>query len=129
MDKKTYMSSVSEAKIVADLTVQDYDIFTQSSGKSPFDLIAHKDGKILRVQVKSCGRKDSRGRFNVQLKSVRHNKTENKIIKFDPNSCDLLAIYLFEVDKICYLDPKNLKSLNEIRIDPTADYSLTKLTI
>ena len=129
MDKKTYMSSVSEAKIVTDLTVRDFDIFTQSSGKSPFDLIAHKDGKILRVQVKSCGKKDKKGRFNVQLKSVRHNKTENKIIKFDPNSCDLLAIYLFDADKICYFDPKKLPSLNEIKVDPTIDYDLSKLLI
>lgn len=124
MDRKTYMSSVSEAKIVADFAVKGFDIFTQSNGKSPFDLVVHKDGKVLRVQVKSCGKLDKKGRFHVQLRSVRHNKTENKIIKFDPNSCDILAIYLFGPDKICYINPQELKAFNEIIIDPEKDYSL-----
>jgi hypothetical protein len=123
MDKKTYMASVSEAKIIADFAVKGYDVFTQTNGKSPFDLVVYKNNKILRVQVKSCQKVSKRGKYKVQLKKVRHNKTQNKITKFDPNSCDVLAIYLFGADKICYLDPHKLSSLNEISVDPNDDFN------
>lgn len=120
------MSSVSETGVVADLTQKEFEVFTQVSGKSSFDLVAYKNGKIYRIQVKSCRKIDKKGRSKVQLKSVRHNKKENKIIPFDPTSCDLLAVYLFNYsngeDRIYYFDPLKLKSLNELVLDPLLDW-------
>lgn len=120
MDDKTWMSAVSEAKVSADLAFNRFDVFNQETGKAPFDKVVHKDGKILRISVKSVlSSKD--GVHYVQLRSIRHNKTKNKIIHFDPESCDYVAVYLFELDKVCYLPSSEIGDRAEVnlRTEPT----------
>lgn len=126
MDDRNYVSAVSEAKVLADFVLRGFDVFSSTTGKTPFDLIAHKDGKLLRIQVKSVSKSDINLNYEVGLKSVKHNKTRNRHVPLDPNSCDILAIYLLDIDKICFLNPKKLTSFNSIRVRQTPAKRLTK---
>lgn len=120
MDDKTYLGSLGEAKVIAKLTQERYHVFTQVSGKAPFDLVAYKDGILYRVSVKSVTKKNESGVYTVQLKIVRPNRTGNKITNFDNTSCDILAVYLFEDDEVMLIDSKTIevKSALTIRKGP-----------
>ena len=121
MDKKTYATNVSEAKVVADLSVKQFNVFTQSSGKAPFDLVAsHTDFPTVlnRIQVKSCEKPSKSGAYNVQLKKVRHNKTKNTITNFSSLECDVVAVYLMDIDKVFYIEAKKLHGKTAVAIRP-----------
>lgn len=116
MDDKTYLGAIGEAKVIALLTEQKYHVFTQVTGKAPFDLVAYKEGKLYRVSVKTVMKRGKRGAFVVQLKSVRSNRTGNKIIGFDNNSCDILAIYLVEDDEVILMSSSDVKAKSALSI-------------
>jgi hypothetical protein len=127
MDDKTYATNVSEAKVLADLCMKRFNVFSQTSGKAPFDLVASHESfpmVLNRIQVKSCAKVSKNGSYNVQLKKVRHNKNENKITNFDCLSCDVVAVYLMDVDKVFYIEAKKLhgKTAVAVRLDKDIDY-------
>lgn len=103
MDQKTKLGSLAELAVSKRLTELDYHIFTQTSGKAPFDLIAYKDGEIFRISVKGTNTIDKYGSHVVQIGSVRSNRTRNKVIKFSSSICDVLAIYIKPLDKVCFI--------------------------
>lgn len=123
MDDKTYYSTKAETRVIYELTKAKYHVFSQVSGKAPFDLVAYRDNVLLRVSVKSVVQKDKHGSFVVQLKTVRSNKTENKITTFDNTSCDLLAVYLDETDQVCWLPTGKVKATSAITLATTGKKS------
>lgn len=106
MDDKTYASNLGELKVAAALAEQHYDVFVGWGGKSVCDLVAHKDGVLYRVQIKTTSTQATSGNWTVQIKSVRHNKTANVIHNFDASKCDMLAIYVLPEDRVVFVDPK-----------------------
>lgn len=110
MDNKTYLGAIGEAKVIAKLTEDKFHVFTQVTGKAPFDLVACKDSKIYRVSVKTIEKKNKDGSYTVQLKSVRSNRTENRIINFDNTSCDILAVYIVETDEVIFKQASDIKA-------------------
>lgn len=67
-----------------------------------YDLIVD-DGSLKRVQVKTTRAKAASSNYVVQLKSVRPNKTVNKIVPFDKTEVEYLFILTGDGDK--YLIP------------------------
>jgi hypothetical protein len=121
MDSKTYASNVSEAKIAADLAHKGFHVFSQSSGKAPFDLIYADDycpNVLRRVQVKACYKPNKSGTYTIQLRTIHTSMKKNTIVKFDSRKCDILAIYLIDIDKIIYLNPEPLHDTSTIAIHP-----------
>ena len=58
-----------------------------------YDLIADLDGRLLRVQVKTCTVKVPINRYEVTLATRGGNQSWNRIVKsFDPSRCDCLFI-------------------------------------
>lgn len=108
MDDKTYLGAIGEAKVIAELTKHKYHVFTQVTGKAPFDLIAYKDNKLYRISVKTVEKKNKYGSYTVQLKSVRSNRSTNTILNFDNTSCDLLAVYIVETDEVIMKDAASI---------------------
>lgn len=108
MDNKTYLGAIGEAKVIAKLTEDKFHVFTQVTGKAPFDLVAVKDKMVYRISVKTIEKKNRDGSYSVQLKSVRSNRTENKIINFDNTSCDILAVYIVELDEVIFRDANTI---------------------
>lgn len=68
-----------------------------------YDLVIDEDGILKKVQVKTTGRKAPSGNYEVQIKSVRSNKSLNKIKRFDPQAVDYLFILCNDGSK--YLIP------------------------
>lgn len=64
-------------------------------GHSPdVDLVADLDGRLLRVQVKTCTRWDGR-RFSVMLCTRGGNQSWNGLVKrLDPTRCDFVFIHV-----------------------------------
>lgn len=116
MDDKTYIGSLAEAKVVAELTYQKWFVFSQVSGKAPFDLVAAKNGLLKRVNVKGCSIRNRNGVYPIQIGSIRSNKKENVIHKFNPASSDVLACYILEADKVCFIKSSTITRGRQIVI-------------
>lgn len=116
MDDKTFAGSLAETKVMMRLTEFKYHVFNQISGKAPFDLVAYKDGMLYRISVKSNGGYGNKSSYYVQLRRIRSNKTKNVIHMYDNSSCDYVAVYLSEVDKVCFFKSDDIKSKNILNI-------------
>jgi len=110
MDIKTHISSIAEAKTIYELTRMEYHVFNQVTGKAPFDLIAYKNGEIFKISVKSILKKNRYGKYEVQLKRVRSNKTCNTIYKFNNKECDILAVYIYEIDVLLFIKSSEINT-------------------
>ena len=51
------VGAISELAVCSDLLSKGYDVFRSVSPAAPCDLIAHKEGKLIRVEVKTNARK------------------------------------------------------------------------
>jgi hypothetical protein len=103
MDDKTWLGALAEARVCAELVAQRWEVFTSLTGKAPFDLVAYKDGQILRVEVKGCRAVKRSGGYEVQLRSVRPNRTVNRIRHMSASACDVIAVYLEPINTVCFL--------------------------
>lgn len=103
MDDKTLLGNLAEIKVASHLAERGYEIFWGVGGKTSCDLVVIKDNVASRVQVKGCSFKNGPS-WQVELKSVRSNKTVNKIHNFDSSKCELLAIYIQPEDRVVVLD-------------------------
>ena len=115
MDDKTRLGALAEAKVIAHFLEQGFEVYTSVTGKSEVDLIICKDRILTKVSVK-CATQIKGKAVTVQLQSVRSNKTENRIKKFDSRSCDLLAVYILPIDEVRIFDAKNIASSYSINI-------------
>ena len=70
-----------------------------------YDLIIDEGGLLKKVQVKTTGVKAPSGNYEVQLKSVRSNKSVNTIKYFDSSKVDYLFILCDDSSK--YLIPSS----------------------
>lgn len=66
MDHKTWLGNLAEAKVIAVLIEQGFDVFRSLSGKANVDLIALKDGQMCRVEVKGTAQEMVRGAHVIQ---------------------------------------------------------------
>jgi len=117
MDRKTWLSTLAESRVVSDYIKNGWEVYIQLSGKGSIDLIALKDRTVKRVQVKSTETLAKSGAYIVQLRSIRSNKTQNIIKKLDPLSYDELAVYIVPEDKIYYFTPEEVNMRDSISIN------------
>lgn len=118
MDNKTYYSSLGESKVIYELTKKGYHIFNQVSGKAPFDIVIYKEGVLKRISIKSCAKKPNTvGNYSIEVGRVRSNKTSNKIYKFSKDECDILAVYIVDLDEVIYLDSEYAHDKRQININ------------
>src|SRR4030043_2095565 len=116
MDKKTLAGNLGELKVAAYFAELGYEVYIPWGGKSSSDLVVCIDGESFKIQVKTSSVCNTKS-WLVQLKSVRSNKTGNKILKFDGNICDILAIYIIPEDKVHIIwDPLSLDGRSQINI-------------
>ena len=116
MDARTRLGSLAEAQVIAKLVENGFDVFIQFSGKAPFDLVAHRQGHILRVQVKGTASKSRYGTYQVQLKAVRANRIQNTLHCFDPSQCDVLAVYIEPLNTVCFLRAEEVRARNQLNL-------------
>lgn len=117
MDK----GSLGEAKALAYLVENGYDVFTQFSGKAPFDFVAGKDGKLYRVEAKATTRRSNSGKWIVTISRTCMVKNKHARRRhFDKNQCDMLLVYIIPLDEIVELDPSTIENLTTIRVSGSA---------
>lgn len=82
--------------VMADLAKKGYSLFLPVSSHLPFDLIAYKDGKFLRIQVKY--RKDGL----LSARRVVYHKGKVQSRNYQNSDFDYYALYLPLVEKVVY---------------------------
>lgn len=90
----------SEKLVEVDLILQGFDTFQPASQELPYDLIAQKDGKFYKIQVK-MGQKKQENRIYVDAR-----KGSAKERHYDHSDYDVLAVVDLEHKKVAYI-PKN----------------------
>lgn len=100
---------------MAVLLQHGYQVFVQFGGKCVIDLVAWKDGKTFTISVKSVACPLSRyGAYAAQLRRIRGVRGKIKVHPFDPKSCDVLAVYIHEIDKVCFVKASDVTSASAV---------------
>lgn len=119
MDDKTRAHILGESIAKLYFELEGYFVYTNSSGKAEFDLILSKEGKCFTVEVKTVSslKTGSLGEyFEVQLKSVRANKTENTIHNFNSTNIDFLAVINTLNNTIFVKEAKLIEAKSSFRV-------------
>ncbi len=99
------------------LLEQGYEVYSSVTDNSYYDMLIFKEGQVFRVEVKSTRTKSFKSdSWTVQIKGVRANKTENKLVRFDNSDVDFLAIYIEPEDRVILLDAKSVTQKCAIQI-------------
>lgn len=118
MDNHTKNSVLAEVKATAELINLGFDVFTQVSGKSPFDLVAYENGRLLKVEVKSGSRRNKKN--NGWIVQIKRNKYSGQIgnysVPFSTDVCDILAVYIVPLNKVLIIRSEDVTSVNELII-------------
>jgi Holliday junction resolvase-like predicted endonuclease len=97
----TETGTISELYACLDLMKKGYDVFRAVSGGQFCDLIAYKNNKFYRVEVRT-GYRGSNGKITFPR------KRDEWVIK------DIYAVYISSDDVVVYLDTKDISKILEI---------------
>ena len=103
------------AKVFADLVSKGYYVFFSNSEHLPFDLVAYKDGKFLRVSVKYRTIRKNKTLF-VVFSNSWNDKNGTHTVKIDKDDIDIVSVYCPDTDRCYYLNPKEFDSSVTLRI-------------
>lgn len=88
---------IAVSQAIADLTMKGYVCFTPVvSEHLPFDLIAYKDGKSIRIQAKY------RADGLISHKTVWNDKHGSHVKHYELNDFDYYAIFIPKINKVLY---------------------------
>lgn len=105
---------------MADLAEKGWSILVPLTEHEAFDLVAHRDGRFLRVQVKY--RKLRRGCVEVHFKSIWADRRGNHYVPIDREAIDCICIYCPETGCCYYVDPKTTTKRSIcLRIEPSGN--------
>lgn len=93
-------------KVQLDLFSRGYLVCEPKSEHQPFDLVAYKDGKFYRLQVK-YRTKNKFGLIEVPYKTSWADKNGNHIKKYDYTEVDWFVIYCPDTDECYYIQTGN----------------------
>ena len=122
MDDRTWLGALAESKVRAALVQEQWWVFTEVSGKAPFDMIAVKGRLLHRVEVKGCATRRPNGGFAVGLRSTRPNRTGYAVHSLSAATSDLVAVYLEPIDAVCFFATTELAGRRSITLheDPSS---------
>ncbi len=110
MVSKKQISREAELRFAAELTRKGWDIFLPYGEDNPIDILAHKKGQYLRVQVKAS--KIKNGSIPCKLRST--NNWQNK--KYTKKDIDCFGIYDYKNKKGYLIKIEDVCGLSEARI-------------
>ncbi len=103
-------------KAQLDLFEQGFLILDPVTEHAPFDLVAYRNGKFLRVQVKYKS-VDRTGSITVHFRSSWADRKGTHLRLVDKREIDLYCIYCPETDECYYLDPKSYNRSVTLRVE------------
>ncbi len=105
------------AKAHADLVGKGFVVLFPATEHAPFDLVAYRDHRFRRVQVKY--RSSARGSVEVKFSSSWSDRHGKHATATDKSSIDLLCLYCPETDCCYYLDPSQFRTSVTLRFAPS----------
>lgn len=93
---------IVELECITYLYKLGYQVSTPYGENSRYDLIVDINGKLIRVQCKSCVLGEGGSFINFRCVSVRKNTKKTRRRKYTPEEIDYFATYY---DNQCYLVP------------------------
>jgi len=95
-----------------------FSILRPFSDSRPYDFVLEKQGRFIRVQVKSCSAPlDEKGCFPIGISKGSRVKT-----KYTSEHCEVIAVFIKSLD-IFYLIPIQFISVVKIRLYPLKETS------
>lgn len=129
MGQTNQTGDAGELFVAADLISNGYLISVPFGHDHPYDLLADKDGKILRVQVKTANTK--KGVIAVK-NTTTHTTGQGKIVheQYKAGSYDLMAVFCPSTNKVYYINSVDLdgKTSLNLRVEPTKNNQSKKIT-
>ncbi len=119
MDSKTRSHILGESIAKLYFEINNYFVYTNNSGKAEFDLVISKDKELFSVEVKTVSvlKTSTIGEYyEVQLKSVRSNTSENVIHKFNNSSIDYLVVVDVNTQKLAVFDASEITTTSTMRV-------------
>lgn len=107
--------AVGEMKVAAELISRGFHVFTELGDLSRIDLIAERDKKLIKIQVKAYNSKN--GVINLYSKKSGPNYSFN----YENDEVDIFAVYVLDRDTIFYVPSNELceySSSMNIRLEP-----------
>lgn len=99
-----------------DLAKRGWTICLPQTEHAEFDLIAYKDGRFLRVQVKY--RAAVNGLVAFPLTTCWADKHGVHSVAIDKNAIDVFCVYCPDTDRCYYVEPRKVSRSVHIRISP-----------
>src|SRR5690349_18275328 len=99
-----------------DLARRGYAVLLPLTEHAPFDLVAYKDGRFYRVQVKYRTAKN--GCVSVRPATFWADRHGVHVLPIDLSSIDLFCIYCPDTDRCYYLDARTCTQQLHIRVEP-----------
>src|SRR6516164_11455236 len=96
---------IGVAHAIGDLADQGFVVLTAFCEHAPFDLVAYRDGKFVRVQVKYRTVSPS-GTLEVQFRSSWSDVNGTHVRPIDKDHIDVVCIYCPDTRECYYVDPK-----------------------
>ena len=103
-------------KAQIDLFEQGFTILLPQSEHRPFDLVAYKDGRFERVQVKYRAM-DGAGKVDVKFSTCWADKHGTHTSPVDKSEVDLYCVYCPDTDECYYLRPERFGSTASLRVE------------
>lgn len=103
-------------KAQLDLFEQGFLVLNPLTEHAPFDLVAYRDKRFLRIQVKYKS-VDRTGGLTVHFRSVRADRNGTHMRPVDKGEIDLYCVYCPDTDECYYLDPKEYGRSVTLRVE------------
>lgn len=103
-------------KAQLDLFEQGFIILNPMTEHAPFDLVAYKDKKFLRIQVKYKS-VDKTGSITVHFRSSWADKNGTHMQAVDKGEVDIYCVYCPDTDECYYFDPSEFKCSVTLRVE------------
>lgn len=101
-------------EIMRDLAHQGFMLLNPHTEHAPFDIVAYKDKKFYRIQVKH--RKLYNGSVRVKLSTNWSDKNGNHVNQMDKSEVDILAIYCPDNGYCFYVNPNDFEKNISLRV-------------
>lgn len=99
------------------MEVKVFLILNPLTEHAPFDIVAYKNTKFIRVQVKYC--KPKNGVIYVGLRSCWSDKNGTHIKSFNSLEVDVISVYNPDCDEIYFVPSLEISNSFNLRLVPT----------
>jgi hypothetical protein len=103
-------------KAQVDLFEQGFTILSPMTEHAPFDLVAYKDRRFYRIQVK-YRKLDNKGKLGIKFSTCWNDGRGTHTVPIDKEEIDLFCIYCPDTDECYYLAPGMFGSYVGLRVE------------